>query len=59
MLRLGLFEAQKLGLQKVLITCHEDNIPSAKVIENNGGVFERFAQRDGKQYKRFWINMTQ
>lgn len=59
MLRLWLLEAQKLGLEKVLITCHEDNIPSAKVIENNGGVFERFAQRDGKQYKRYWINMTQ
>jgi predicted acetyltransferase len=57
MLRLALLEARKLGLEKVLITCHDENIASAKVIENNEGVFERLAERDGKQYRRYWISM--
>ena len=48
MLRLALLEAKKIGLEKVLITCLDDNIASAKVIENNGGVFERLAERREK-----------
>lgn len=59
MLRLALFEAQKLQISRVLITCLDENIPSAKVIENNGGVFERFAERDGKQYRRYWIDTAE
>lgn len=55
MLRLTLLEAKKLWLEKVLITCHDDNIASAKVIENNGGVFERFAYRDDVKFRRYWI----
>lgn len=57
MLRLALIEAKKLGLEKVLVTCYDDNIASAKVIENNGGVFERFAVRDEKKYRRYWITL--
>jgi predicted acetyltransferase len=59
MLRLWLLEAKKLWLEKVLITCHDDNIASAKVIENNGGAFERYAYRDEKKYRRYWVNTTQ
>lgn len=55
MLRQALLEAQKIGLEKVLITCLDDNVASAKVIENNGGIFERFAERDWKQFRRYWI----
>jgi predicted acetyltransferase len=36
MLRFGLLEGKKIGLEKLLITCYDDNIASAKVIENNG-----------------------
>lgn len=57
MLRLGLLEAKKLWLGKVLITCHDDNIASAKVIENNGGVFERFTEKEGKKLRRYWITL--
>lgn len=57
MLRLALLEANKIGLEKVLITCLDDNIASAKVIENNGGVFERLAERDEKKYRRYWITL--
>ena len=59
MLRLGLLKAKELGIEKVLITCHDDNIASAKVIENNGGLFERHAYRDEKKYRRYWVNTTQ
>jgi len=57
MLRLGLPEAKKIGLEKVLITCYDDNIASAKVIENNGGVFERFTEKEGKKLRRYWITL--
>ena len=36
-----LIEAAKCGLSKILITCNEPNIASAKVIEKNGGVLEK------------------
>jgi len=59
MLRLALLEAKKLQISQVLITCHDDNIASAKVIENNGGVFERLTEKEGRQLRRYWINMTE
>lgn len=40
MLKLALVEAKKIGLSKVLITCNDDNIGSAKVMENNGFVLQ-------------------
>jgi predicted acetyltransferase len=41
MLRLALHVAHDtLGLDRVLVTCDEDNIGSIKTIENNGGVLE-------------------
>lgn len=36
MLNLALEKAKDLGLKKVLITCDDDNLASAKVMENNG-----------------------
>jgi len=57
MLRLALLEAKKLGIEKVLLTCSDDNIASAKVIENNGGKFERFTKKDGEKKRRYWITI--
>ena len=37
-LALGLNEARKIGLKVVRLTVFEDNIPSQKIIETNGGV---------------------
>jgi predicted acetyltransferase len=37
-LRLGLEKARGLRLTRVLVTCDDDNLPSAKIIETNGGV---------------------
>lgn len=36
-LRLGLVEAGKIGLQELIIICLENNVASKRVIEANGG----------------------
>lgn len=40
MLREALIEAKKIGLEKVLITCDDQNIASARVMEINGFVLD-------------------
>jgi predicted acetyltransferase len=40
-----------------LITCYDDNIASVKIIENNGGIFERFTEKEGKKLRRYWITL--
>ena len=50
-LTLGLRRAAELGLDRVLLTCDEDNVASARVIEANGGVLEDV--RDG--VRRYWV----
>ena len=54
-LELSLFEAKKLGIEKVLITCDDDNTASARVIEKNGGVLENKVEHEGKLRRRYWI----
>lgn len=60
MLKEALKVCHSIGLNKVLITCLEDNIGSAKTIESCGGVFEK-AVFDDKNYnanmKRYWIKL--
>lgn len=58
MLALALEEAKKLGLEKVLITCHDVNIGSCRVIEKNGGIFERYTEKDGEKMRRYWITLS-
>ncbi|WP_239456332.1 GNAT family N-acetyltransferase [Nocardioides solisilvae] len=50
-LALGVARARELGIARVLVTCSEDNVASARTIERNGGVFEDV--REGK--RRYWI----
>ena len=59
MLKLALIEAKKVNLDRVLITCTDDNIASARVIENNGGVLEdkRVDPGDQKLTRRYWITL--
>ena len=42
---------------RILVACTKDNIASAKVIENNGGVLEKIylSKRFGLEIKRYWI----
>lgn len=60
-LKLGLKKAKLMGLEKVLITCNDDNYGSAKVIENNGGVLENILEieNEGKtiRKRRYWIEL--
>lgn len=59
LLHLGLQKARARGLQRVLITCDENNIASKKVIESNGGQFENCVAVEGSDIKklRYWINL--
>ena len=49
-LKLALEEARKLGFNKIRINCDDRNIPSKKVILNNGGVIdiEGYYTHEGK-----------
>ena len=39
-LGLAVRRSAELGLDRVLLTCDEDNVFSARTIERNGGVYE-------------------
>ena len=60
MLHSALDVCKEIGLDKVLITCLESNIASAKTIEACGGIFEKIVY-DDKNYqanmKRYWIEL--
>ncbi len=58
-LKLALYEAQKLGLQKVLITCDKANIASAKTIQKVGGVLENevVSSHTGEIVQRYWVEI--
>lgn len=49
-----------LKLERVLLTCNEDNIGSIKTITKNGGVFENKVLNEGKttHTNRYWIKLT-
>jgi predicted acetyltransferase len=49
-----LVAAKELGLDRVLITCDDDNVASARTIERAGGVMEDM--REGK--RRYWITIS-
>ena len=46
-----------LGVDKALITCDDDNIASAKVIESQGGVLENLVQDEGRLIRRYWVDL--
>jgi predicted acetyltransferase len=52
MLGAALPRARNVGLDRVLVTCDDDNVASRKVIESCGGVFED--QRGRKL--RYWLD---
>lgn len=59
MLAMGLEEARRLGLSRVLVTCLRENIASASVIRANGGVLadeRQVAEVDGV-IQRYWITL--
>jgi predicted acetyltransferase len=58
MLALALEAARELGLERVLVSCHELNRASARTILANGGVLEdvRVDPSDGERIERYWID---
>ena len=70
-LGLALQRCRGLGLERVLVTCDEDNIASKRIIEANGGHFEsslvmdagaaRSEGRGGGEIRklRYWIDLSE
>lgn len=58
-LRQGLIRAEELGIDRVLITCDDDNAGSIGVIEANGGNAYETAQSpsSGKLIRQYWIQV--
>ena len=57
-LKLGLEEAKKIGLKKVLITCDDNNIGSAKTIEACGGIYnDTLADAEANRIKRYFVEV--
>ncbi len=58
-LALALPVAKGLGIERALITCNDDNLGSARIIEKNGGVLEGVfdVARDGEnvRIRRYWV----
>ena len=58
MLELWLLECRKIGLEKVLVCCDTDNIGSAKTIEKNNGIFEKYIMVEWIKNSRYWIDIN-
>ena len=57
MLALGLEKAKALGIDRALVTCNDDNLPSAGTIDACGGVLENVVLEEGKPLRRYWIDL--
>ncbi|GIL09359.1 MAG: hypothetical protein BroJett033_8700 [Chloroflexota bacterium] len=58
--RLALEHARTLGIQRALITCDETNVASRRIIEANGGRFEKAVQVEGRPVRtlHFWVDLA-
>lgn len=57
MLSMLLDKIQTQGYEKVLITCDEDNVCSARTIEKNKGVLYDQVTFDEVMTRRYYINL--
>ena len=59
MLKLGLERIKEEGINQVLLSCKDFNIPSKKVIEKNNGIFEReyYSFDEGYNYLVYTIEL--
>ena len=55
-LRQSLVVARAGGVDRILVTCDDDNLASRGVIEANGGVLENIVEVDGVPLRRYWID---
>lgn len=49
---------RRLGVERALITCDDDNIGSATVIERCGGVLQDVVDDDGVLKRRYWVELA-
>ncbi|MFC3927237.1 GNAT family N-acetyltransferase [Streptococcus caprae] len=54
-LRLGLLEAKELGMDRLLVTCHQENEASRRTILANGGQYEKTVDTD----EFYWIRVNE
>lgn len=56
-LKLTLRRAKELGLEKILITCHDENLGSIRIIEGAGGMLQDKVKISGLPLpeRRYWI----
>jgi predicted acetyltransferase len=55
-LRQSLVIARSLGVDRVLVTCDDDNVGSSTIIERCGGVLHSIVDDiDGRPTRRYWI----
>jgi predicted acetyltransferase len=52
-----LVECRALGIDRVLVTCADDNVASARAIERNGGVLEDVRDTELGRTRRYWIDL--
>ncbi len=59
MMEQSILYCKKIGIEKLLVTCASDNIPSWRIIEKNGGILENeiYDEEDKEMIKRYWINL--
>lgn len=50
-------QARALGLDRLLVTCEDGNLPSARTIENCGGVLEDVRDTELGPTRRYWITL--
>ncbi|MFN3696609.1 MAG: GNAT family N-acetyltransferase [Pseudobdellovibrio sp.] len=57
--RLGMQHCLELGLNRVLITCSDENVPSWKIIEKFHGDLENkvFDQDKAEYIRRYWLDV--
>lgn len=59
-LRLGLERAREIGLERVLVTCDDDNVGSYRTIEGAGGVLQDVSDQSARGHamlRRYWITL--
>ena len=61
MLKTALSECKTLGIDKVLITCLDNNIGSRKTILANEGVYEStiYEPDEGVNLEKYWIDLSE
>jgi predicted acetyltransferase len=56
MLRQALVIARAEGVDRILVTCDDDNTASSVIIERTGGVLDDVRRApDGGQKRRYWL----